>query len=227
MWLTMAEQYGDSGTTEQDRREQDRRELAETLAALRAMQRGGGNTDALGEAAKKLPGKGELIKVAPGIAMICGTIIVLAIVVVFGVLTVVGKPTDELFRLMNLFLNAMGAIGVLATLIVAITHARRTMDARKEVLTNRQATLAVGAEVHTAAEAAGRAAKSSGEAARAVNGELVKRVIDGLRPVVQSAAAEAARTAYQSAYQAGFRKGSEAEAGPDMPDAPEGAERRP
>lgn len=158
-------------------------ELSEVLAALKALQRdaggGGSNPDPHSEAVRRLPGKGELIKSAPAIAMLCGTTIFLAIIAVFVTLTVVGKPTDELFRLMNLFLNATGAIGVLFTLAVALSHARRTMENRQIALRNHD-------EAHAAAEEA-RSTR------RAVNGELEGRMIAALGPLVREAAAEAVR----------------------------------
>lgn len=169
----------DSHTTN----EPDTRELADTLAAMRAMRNQGssgralvrdlGIDDPMSEAIKKLPGKGNLIRQAPAIAMICGTVIFTAILVTFGTLVVIGKPTDELFRLTNLFLNATGAIGVLATLVVAIGHARRITE-------NRRVTQAVGAEVHlvakSAADNAQKAATSARSVESAVNGELDARL---------------------------------------------------
>jgi hypothetical protein len=172
------------------------RELAEVSAALKALrahQAGSGGPDPFDEAVKKLPGKGELVKSAPAIAMICGTTVFLSIIAVFVTLTVVGKPTDELFRLMNLFLNATGAIGVLFTLGVAITHARKTMENRAIALRN-------SVDAHKAAEASAEASRASVEAARGVNGDLTRRlkatevrIIEALRPMVQRAAEEAVR----------------------------------
>lgn len=158
------------------------RELAEIMAALKALKAqgdGAGAADPHAEAVKKLPGKGEAIKSAPAVAMICGTAIFLAIIIVFVTLTIVGRPTDELFRLMNLFLNALGAIGVLFTLGVAINHARRTME-------NRQ--IALGS-----ARQAVRAAHSAEGAQRAVNGELTVRLAEMLKPMIHQAAEEAIR----------------------------------
>lgn len=167
--------------------EREMAELSAALKALRGQQTGSATgSDPFDEAVKKLPSKGELTKSAPAIAMICGTTIFLSIIAVFVTLTIVGKPTDELFRLMNLFLNATGAIGVLFTLGVAITHARRTMENRAIALRN-------GAEAH-------RAADASAEAAKGVNGDLTRRLaameqrlIRAIGPMVEKAAEEAVR----------------------------------
>jgi hypothetical protein len=165
-------------------------DLTEVLAALRALQRNASGSptdpDPHAEAVKRLPGKGELVKTAPAIAMICGTTIFLAIIAVFVTLTVVGKPTDELFRLMNLFLNATGAIGVLFTLGVAINHARRTMENRQIALRNHD-------EAHSAAVEARTAASDARATRSAVNGDLERRMIRVLGPLVQRAAEEAVR----------------------------------
>ena len=159
------------------------RDLAATMAALRAMNVAGPHDgDRLDIAVAKLPGKGEWAKAAPGVAMICGTLLILAFVIVFMVLTVTGSPTDSFFRLINLFLNALGAIATLTTLIVALVHARRTLENRRIAQVN-------AAEAHVAAQASTRAAE-------AVNGGMEARIARALRPVVEDVVRRAVADAF-------------------------------
>lgn len=152
-------------------------ELAETVAALRATH-GHHPTPAndphMDAALGKLPAKGEFIKAAPAVFMVCGTLIVVAILTVYLALVLTGSPTDAFFRLINLFLNALGTIATMATLTVAIIHARRTLENRRIALRGQE-------EAHRAAEVAT-------VTARAVNGEMDRRI----KEAAERAAAEAA-----------------------------------
>jgi hypothetical protein len=153
-------------------------ELAVTVAALRVAH---GHPpidpvkDKTDQAIEKLPAKGEWIKAAPGVFMICGTLVVISILAVYATLVVTGSPTDAFFRLVNLFLNALGTLVTMATLSVGLVHARRTLENRRIALKGQQ-------EAHRAADAATAAAKG-------VNGELSKRIMEA----AGRAAADAAR----------------------------------
>lgn len=153
--------------------EDTRRDLAEVMAALKVIRGGdvGKSEDKLAAGVSKLPGKGEWVKLAPGVAMVCATLIVVTFLTVFAVLAVTGTPTDPLFRLVNLFLNALGAIATLATLSVAMVHARRTLENRKVALQGQE-------EAH-------RAADSAEKAARSVNGDLDKRIARLMGPLIE------------------------------------------
>ncbi len=167
-----------------------RRELAEVMAAMKAIREGGtaAKPDPLDTATAKLPGKGEWTKAAPAVAMVCGTLLIVSFVVVFAALALTGTPTDPFFRLINLFLNALGAIATLATLAVAMMHARRTLVNR--AITTRAATDAgkAATEAHDAAEHAARTAVE-------VNGKLTVRIVKALAPVIERAVDQAVERA--------------------------------
>lgn len=161
------------------------RDLAEKMMAMktiRDMQTGApGKADPFEAAVAKLPGKGEWVKAAPGVAMVCGTLLMLTFVIVFAVLSVTGTPTDPFFRLVNLFLNALGAITTLCILAVAMLQGRRS-------LTNRAVAAKAASEAHDAAE--------NSEATRSeVNGKLVSRLVQALRPVIRQAVDDAVNRA--------------------------------
>jgi len=159
--------------------DRERRELAETIAALRTLQgQGKGSGDKFDAGVQKLPGKGEWVKAAPAVAIVCGTVILVGFLAVFVVLAITGTPTDSFFRLINLFLNATGAIGVLCTLTVAMLHARRTLETRQAVVAeakeSRKLALYGQQEAHRAADAAT-------SAAQAVNGDFEQRIARAVR----------------------------------------------
>jgi hypothetical protein len=162
--------------------DRDRRELAETLAALKHLQSGfGGKGDKFDAGVAKLPGRGEWVKAAPGVAIVCSTLVLLAFLAVFVALAITGTPTDTFFRLINLFLNALGAMGVLATLTVAMIHARRQIEHRKATnIAAEEAHRAVG-EAHRAVETAEVAASAATETAKGLNGDLDLRIVKAVR----------------------------------------------
>ncbi len=163
-------------------------DLTSTLAALRTVN-GPPDDDVMAAAIGKLPGKGEWVKAAPAVAMFCGTTLIVTFVIVFAVLAVTGTPTDSFFRLINLFLNALGAVATLATLAVALLHARRTLENRKIALAGQE-------EAHRAAEAASRAAHG-------VNGELTRRVEDATRRAARQAVEDLQREREQQRHDDG------------------------
>lgn len=166
---------------EREMSEDTRRDLAEVMAALRAAKGGEAPAEGMDKfeaGVAKLPGRGEWVKAAPGIAMICGTLLIVTFVIVFTVLTVTGTPTDTFFRLVNLFLNALGAITTLTILVVAMMQARRTLE-------NRQIAVRGQEEAH-------RAAEKATDAARAVNGDLERRILRAVGPALEAVAKRAA-----------------------------------
>jgi hypothetical protein len=131
------------------------------------------------KADRVLPARGELIRAAPAVGMICGTLVFLAILITFGVFIITGRPTDELFRLINLFFNALGAVGILFMLILAIRTGQRTLENR--------------AYLARAEHQAHRAADVSESIARSVNGELEVRIQRAATHAAVSAAIHAVR----------------------------------
>jgi hypothetical protein len=154
-------------------------DLTATLAALRTVNPPPDDDPAVAAAVGRLPGKGEWVKAAPAVAMFCGTTLIVTFVIVFAVLAVTGTPTDAFFRLINLFMNTLGTVATLATLSVALLHARRTLENRKIALAGQE-------EAHRAAEAAT-------SAARGVNGELTARIVAAANRAAQDAAAQLQR----------------------------------
>jgi hypothetical protein len=186
-----------------------RREMAEVMAALRVVREqgtGGGKADPFEAGVAKLPGKGEWVKAAPGVAMVCGTLLLIAFMSVFAVLAITGTPTDSFFRLVNLFLNALGAISTLTVLAVAMMHARRTLvnraisakaagDAHTEAeQAHRSADLAAD-QAREAARRAAAAADLAAKTAQEVNGRLTVRLVQALRPIIREAVDEAVERA--------------------------------
>jgi hypothetical protein len=164
-----------------------RDELVETLAALRVTHHPvePPAVEVPDPALQKLPGKGEWVKAAPGVFMICGTLVVIAILGVYATLVVTGSPTDAFFRLINLFLNALGTLVTMATLSVGLVHARRTLENRRIALKGQE-------EAHRAADAAEAAA-------RGVNGELTARIVKAAAAAAKDAAAQLQRERDQAA----------------------------
>lgn len=159
----------------------DTHDLAEVVAAMKALSQAPGavRSDKFDKAVDKLPGKGEWIKAAPAVAFVCGTTIMLAIVTVFTVLTITGSPTDQFFRLINLFFNALGAFGTLTLILVALTQARRSMESRRFAQMSHD-------EAHRAADAATSAAKG-------VNGDLARIVSEAASRAAHDAVTEVLR----------------------------------
>lgn len=157
------------------------RDLALTMAALKVIREQGAGVvkdgDKFDAGVAKLPGKGEWVKAAPAVAMACGTMLIVTVVIVFGVLAVTGTPTDPFFRLINLFVNILGTVSTLAVLGVALMHARRT-------LVNRAVSARAADEAHEAAE-------QSAKTAIEVNGKLTARLVATLGPIIAGAVDEA------------------------------------
>lgn len=172
------------------------RDLAAVIAALKVVREQGAGSaksaDPMDAAVGKLPGRGEWAKAAPAVAMACGTLLIVTFVIVFAVLAITGTPTDSFFRLINLFLNALGAMATLATLSVAMMHARRTLVNRAEA---QRAAAHAATAASRAAEEAHNAAEQATVTAGEVNGKLTRRVVEALGPIITSAVDDAVQRA--------------------------------
>jgi succinate dehydrogenase hydrophobic anchor subunit len=158
------------------------RELAAVMAGLKAMGNTGSQLPTPGsrhmdQAVGKLPGRGEWVKAAPGVAMVCATLIILTFATILAVLVVTDESTADFFRLINLFFNAFTAFGTIGLVAVALIHARRTLENRK-----------IAEQGHSEAHDAADAAKS---AASAINGGLEARMARAMAPVVKDAVDQA------------------------------------
>jgi hypothetical protein len=162
------------GSPEDVRQRQELSELMAAMRVLRGGELGAKVADPVETGIAKLPGRGEWVKAAPGVAIVCGTVILLSFVAVFVALAITGTPTDAFFRLINMFLNALGAIATLVTLCVAMIHARRTMENRRIAIRGQE-------EAHRAADSAVMAADTAAIVAEGMNGDLDTRIVRAVR----------------------------------------------
>jgi len=71
----------------------------------------------------------------PTVMMICGTVVISLAIAAVVVLTLAGQDPENVFRLVNLGLNALGLLGTTAALLYA-GHAARASRATEEKLSN-------------------------------------------------------------------------------------------